>query len=356
MSLFLKFFAALFIFCGLLFSARINLVTTPSFIQEKEKVSSHHKPPKLILGVSTGHSGSTTAQHTLARPGCFSRVESKFEGTIAYYETTWNYTSFHHTCQLVNSTLIPHLYRLAGSNGVLLDVGHYHNRGVVLECLVDLLHVEAAFVRIRRNRYDIATSFSSHYYTPCLNEMSTNEPHPTASLCPHSEERKTAGPVYLNVDDSTWDSVFTPFQRFLWYADEIEEKWNDLITRCRGRTNHPQFYEVTWSTSSELQQGLYTIRARLGCNDTDVSEINKDTPHVAHTKGRQNCSDLIRQDLEYRRWIKFDFEHYNRLFRRYPQNVASSDCKDTRDELVAAIQMYSDNQEVNLNAWILPDK
>lgn len=333
-------------------SLRVNMSSSssqerpPALLQE-ERIK--QRPFKFILGVSTGHSGSTTAHNTILRPGCPGQQVRAFEGTMAWGELNWNHTSYNQTCERVKASLIPRLYQLA-QNKTLIDLGHYHNRGrAVLECLADWLE-ETAFVRIRRNRYDIAMSYSSKYYTPCL---SSTEIHPESSICPHSIERKTAGPVYLNVDDDVWDA-YSPFQRFLWYADEVEERWHILTTKSLLRTKGSQFYQVTWSTSDDLKRGLYEIRKSLGCVDEEQSEINKDTVHIPHKKRGRNCSDLIRQDLEYRRLMKYDKEQSYRLFELFPQNVASSDCMETYGELVAAIRQYSGKQEVGLDAWILP--
>jgi len=309
-------------------------------------------PFKFILGVSTGHSGSTTAQNTMMRPNCpWDNAKSVFEGSIALYETKWKHSSYNQTCERVNNTLIPHLYNLAQSQ-VLVDIGHYHNRGSVLKCLADLLGDSAVFLRIRRNRYDVAMSFSSHFYTPCL---TSNQSHPMVSLCPHSVERGVAGPVYLNVTDVVWDA-FTPFQRFLWYADEVEERWH--VMQSASRTSSPQFHQVTWSTTKELKDGLFAVRASLGCTNDEQLEINKDTNHVPHKAGERNCSDMIRQDLEYRRLMKYgaDKQRYQRLFAAFGQHVDSSDCRDTHDELVAAIRQYSGEGEGDLDVWVLPEK
>lgn len=144
----------------------------------------------------------------------------------------------------------------------LLDLGHFHNRGVaVLQCLADVLGPQGVFIRIRRNRHDVAMSFSSHYYTPC---MTSDNIHPQVSVCPHSQEKATAGPVYLDVADDIWNA-FTPFQRFLWYADEVEERWHQLTSSKKNRSNSPEFYEITWSDSHELKQGLDALRKSRGC-------------------------------------------------------------------------------------------
>ena len=48
-------------------------------------------------------------------------------------------------------------------------MGHFHNRGRVIECLAKYFGDEAVFIHIRRNRYDIARSFIDRrsIQTPC---------------------------------------------------------------------------------------------------------------------------------------------------------------------------------------------
>lgn len=233
----------------------------------------------------------------------------------------------------------------------MLDLGHFHNRGVaVLQCLADVLGPQGVFIRIRRNRHDVAMSFSSHYYTPC---MTSDNIHPQVSVCPHSQEKATAGPVYLDVADDIWNA-FTPFQRFLLYADEVEERWHQLTSSKKNRSNSPEFYEITWSDSHELKQGLDALRKSLGCNDTDKQALNNTKPHVTHKARGRNCSDMIRQDLEYSRAMNYDKQQSQRLFRA--QRVDSHECKDTHDQLVAAIRLYSGDDDMDLDSWILPKR
>lgn len=324
--------------------------TTTTSEQEANRHANTTAPFKFIFGVSTGHAGSTTSQNTTMRDGCPFTSIGAFEYT-AFNELTWKYESINRTCQRVNASLIPRLYQfIPEKNQVFVDLGHYHNRGAVLECLADLLQDKAVFVRIRRNRYDIAMSFSSLYYTPCLT-YEIEQDHPVLSTCPRSTERRQAGPVHLHVRDYIWDS-FTPFQRFLWYADEMEEKWHVLTAKNRGKS--PRFHEITWSSSEELKQGLFELRQSFGCND-EQQEIDKHKIHITHKAGIRNCSDMIRQDLEYRRLMRYsrDKERYQRLFGEFPQHVDSSDCKDSGDELMRAIRQYSDGSEEVLYEWVL---
>jgi len=257
-------------------------------------------------------------------------------------------------------------------NTTFVDMGHWHNRGRVLECLADHFREQAAFVRIRRDRYSIANSFAKEVQTPC---MHGGLPHSIVSVCPRLGE--DAGPVNLPVpSDQIWDAM-TPFQKFLWYADEMEHRWYTLTTTYdidstttttttttsiiatsseqeseeRGR---PAFHEMTWNNADELSQQINELRIGLGCNQASVQNKKQ---HVAHKTRALNCSDFIQQDLQYRRMMNYDNATLQILVSsRFPQHLDSGECMETRQELKEAIEKYaaSEGLQCDENAWVLP--
>jgi hypothetical protein len=116
-----------------------------------------------------------------------------------------------------------------------IDMCHFHNRSRILECLAKYFGESAAFVHIRRNRYDIARSYVGKKHDqikmPCIIDhkiyksrrkkgpKGRDDVHPGLASCPRSGEN--AEPANLTVTDDIWDNSFVPFQRFLWYADEM---------------------------------------------------------------------------------------------------------------------------------------
>uniref|UniRef100_A0A7S3PTT7 Uncharacterized protein n=1 Tax=Chaetoceros debilis TaxID=122233 RepID=A0A7S3PTT7_9STRA len=215
-------------------------------------------------------------------------------------------------------------------NAKFIDLGHFHNRGRTLECFADELKDEVIFIRVRRNRYDIARSFigkkmtrNKHLRTPCKSPV---------SVCPQSGQR--LGAVNLQVADEIWNSM-TPFQRFLWYADEMEHRWHTLITVF----HEPTYHEITWSNSMDLERETAKVRRALGCTSTEIKNTHQ---HIVHKIGKINCTDLIRQDYEYRDLMKYDEEMIKIL---YPsQGWASSnhmrfeECLETKDELDGVVR------------------
>ena len=374
-------------------------------INNKEKKKKKGKyPPFLIFGHSTGHSGSTTFHKTLGKPGCPWNPVSHFEDLYKdefLGEEKWPDDS---KCGLTNSKLIPHLLSRINrtvdefdqdrliryqyqkerqqddsmNHTTYIDMGHFHNRGRILECLAKYFGESAAFVRIRRNRYDIARSFvGTRGKTPCIidNKMyiskkkaSSKGVHPRVAICPRSGEN--SGPVNLKVTDDIWDS-FVPFQRFLWYADEMEHRWHTITkiaydeesynagdikathSRRQQGWGRPRFYDVAWNSGEELKEEVNKLRKQLGC--TSLPKVEKKKAHVSHKTRNLNCSEQIFQDLEYRKLMKYDSKTLEILVSsKFPQHVDSKECKERRTQLEQAIQTFTAGLTFDESEWVLP--
>lgn len=208
--------------------------------------------------------------------------------------------------------------------------------------------------------------------TPCLAldvVNGQNVSHPSVSICPRSTERR--GQVDLSIsNDDIWDSL-TPFQQFLWYADEIEHRWHTLQKRfynnykiapeyrrhIPGGGSKPTFIEVTWDDKEELQDGINWVRGQLGC--TPAMFVTNEHPHVKHDHGALNCSQFIWEDLEYRKKMRFSSKTSNILFpSNLPQHVDSPECREDRAELEMKIREYSKFHGIPYNPgqWKLPDE
>jgi hypothetical protein len=234
------------------------------------------KHPRFIFGHLTGHAGSTSSHASLSKPGCLWETVNHFE-RMAPGEINWKGGDL--DCNMTKNILIPELLTFIDKeanatgksidNTTFIDMGHWHNRGRVIECLADHFREQAAFVRIRRDRYSIANSFARQVQTPCMHGELR---HSKVSICPRSG--KDDRPVNLPVpSDHIWDAM-TRFQNFLWYADKMEHRWYTLTTSEYGididstsnssssiTTSSKQesqergcsaFHEMTWNTAEEL--------------------------------------------------------------------------------------------------------
>jgi hypothetical protein len=224
-----------------------------------------------------------------------------------------------------------------------------------------------------RDKSNNATSTKSSLpQTPCLalNVINGNNvSHPSVSICPRSTEDR--GPVNLAISsDDIWDSL-TPFQQFLWYADEMEHRWYTLQKNfyrsykispefrrhVPGGFGAPTFIEVTWDNKDELHDGVNWVRKQLGC--TPARFVTNEHPHVKHDHGTLNCSSFIWQDLEYRKKMKYSSKAVDILFSsNLPQHVDSPECMETRTELETNIKEYSKFHGIPYNPgqWKLPNE
>ncbi len=172
------------------------------------------KKPKFIFGHTTGHSGSSTVSRSLASAtGCSWNVDPKFERRHPSEVSSYHSRMIHEPedgsdCPLLDGRLMPMLEKLIKlkakrekidqSDVTYLDLGHFHNRFRTLECLADRLQDQVTFIKIRRNRYAIAMSFSKDFMTPCKSSKESKvlidvpegkQLSPALSICPRSDER-----------------------------------------------------------------------------------------------------------------------------------------------------------------------
>ena len=315
--------------------------------------------PRYIFGHSTGHSGSTTSHATLREARCCPwslPSVSSFEKIFQFERPPPEDDD----CTTTRTKLIPMLESLIGREPIAttyLDMGHYRNRGRTLECLAEHTRPgEAVFLHLRRDRYAVANSFinSRGINTPCTVAMDVvhGKPRrPSVALCPHSGEKM--GRVDLPVaSDGVWMSM-TPFQKFLWYVDEMEHRWHGLRLRYEGRG--VRMMEVTWMTSDELRDGLRRVQAHLGCETKNGEgpsrNIANKKKHVKHSVGGLNCSEMVLQDLAYRGMMNYDDGDYDILFARHAQRLDGEDCMDSREDLARAIEVGGGGGE-----WVLPQE
>jgi len=342
--------------------AEQNVVLPINNIQKK---SSSSLNIRYIFGHSTGHSGTTTLHSVLSNTnGCpwdnnSTVVLSKVD-RIAPGEKKWSHEGMN-DCTHTNNNLIPFFHSLIqeevaaatvvgsdsdNSNNIkeamYIDIGHWHNRGRAIECLAKSLSDQATFIHIRRNRYSIASSFTHLKETPCMIDNGGMK-HPGVAVCPRSGER--AGPVNLPLDDSIWDS-FTPFQRFLWYADEMEHRWytlKQMFDNNNGSSyNSPTFYEIEWRNGVELEEGAQYLRRKLGCLEQDTIVVDNKRKHVKPVTQSLNCSSMIEQDLQYQQLMTMNYtdEISKLLFRSSPFGDIN-ECFESRDDLVTIIHKFS---------------
>lgn len=164
----------------------------------------------------------------------------------------------------------------------------------VVECLAKELGSLAAFINLRRNRYDIAVSFTREFRTPCFfgddkNEsaLTDKKEHPSTSYCPLDGQPL----IHLPVPRKTWNDL-TSFQKFLWQADEVTLRYSHMKSNIPG----PRYYELIWSTAADLENGLSELREMFGCEE--AGPVPNKKGHVSHKPGVLNCTEFVLSDLQ----------------------------------------------------------
>eukprot|EP00977_Amphora_coffeiformis_P008763 scaffold1984_cov162-Amphora_coffeaeformis.AAC.12 len=196
-------------------------------------------------------------------------------------------------------------------------------------------------VRIYRNRYQIARSFIKDFSTSCM-RTGDKKNHPVVAVCPWDQ----AGiPNLIVASPEIW-SDFTPFQRFLWYADEMEHRWYTLQRDFPKVT----FWDASWETPEELEEKLQQIRIKLGLPRKE-SRGAPQKNHVKHIEASLNCSDFVTQDLDYRQKMQFNQSTWQILYERRPQHVDYDECKDSRSDVLAVL---GDHYTTHSTEWVLP--
>jgi hypothetical protein len=206
----------------------------PIMVEPRRVLKEKLPPPKVLFGFSTGHVGTTTVEAVLGGNTTHCPWQERL-GSFEYRFPDQNLMinrSQEEQCIWVQESIIPQLKPNVSASwpATYVDMGHFNNLGYVLECLADSPMAaagELAWVRIRRNRYDVARSFSAQFGSPCHDQQYTKDGMhkrtPATSYCPHSQERHNT-PIYLPTPDEVWMGL-TPYQKFLWLADEMEYRF-----------------------------------------------------------------------------------------------------------------------------------
>jgi len=255
-------------------------------------------------------------------------------------------------CKYTRETLLPFLDdKRGGKLHTWIDLGHFHNRGNVLECIAELLGARVAFVGIRRNRHAIARSFvGSGYTTPCFSKGMDGDAGrynaPEVSYCPMDGEIVKNGPVALPVDDVAWLGL-NEYQKFLWMADEIEMRFHKLQKKyaaCR-------YYEITWNDGSELMSAFNQTAQQLGCGGIEEGDMIHRKAHIEHGDKLQNCSESILMDIRYRNSMQYDAYAQDILYHRHRQHIPINECSETREEILDLLRSLG----VDMDDWRVPD-
>ena len=134
------------------------------------------------------------------------------------------------------------IYGLSACTQVWFGSGHQIILGL-LPALVDVLGSHAKFIRLRRNRFDTAYSFTQNHGDPCTDECKF-------CLCPL--DSATRCPPHGHV----WHKL-NSFERYLWAVDEVECQWQALLNSRPSL----KFIEVSYSCRAHCNDSKSIIRS-----------------------------------------------------------------------------------------------
>ena len=265
---------------------------------------------RWVLGVSTGHVATATfSKQKCYRPVLKSRFTFDFEASHSYGDQAGEHA--HHPAaaagikvwyqrlavlnasarrlesrRFVQQVLIPDMLLTAlkattegATNLTFVDMGHHINLGL-MEPLAWLLRPAISFVRVIRSRFGTARSFFAEKKWPCGAGMWT--------LCP-----TTHPDIVLMPTDQVWSSL-SPVQRNLWYIDEVEARWQRLLSTSPGLSH----LTVRWCNRAQVEAAWASIASFVG-----DGAIHPETTCTFHEHGSEsaNISDeaLVVEDRQY---------------------------------------------------------
>lgn len=156
----------------------------------------------------------------------------------------------------------------------------------LLPALIDVLGDRARFVRLRRDQVDVAYSYSRKGQGPCFNRcIFCICPLDAVARCPME------GGLYAQL---------SVFQRYLWFADEVECQWQALLHSRPGL----KYMTLDWAKVIAPEQVVSVARfvgMDVTLQDPNASEQRKNG-HVFKVGTRQrNDTALHAEREEYRR-------------------------------------------------------
>lgn len=138
---------------------------------------------------------------------------------------------------------------------IFFDSGHQIILGLV-PALIQVLGDKVKFVRLRRNKFDVAHSFwAEKGYGPCSSRC-------LFCSCPLDPMTR------LKVPGSIWSSM-SSFQKYLWFVDEVEAQWQSTLE------SFPNINYIETNWNARITSAMFTDIARFA-GATDIEPL----PHV----------------------------------------------------------------------------
>jgi hypothetical protein len=207
----------------------------------------------FVFVVSNGHTGTTFFGKSSSWRDAFGD-EQMLRGLFITHELEadkefakripWGVDYCSKARDYVINQKIPHIEKILKSTeerdhtdvpGTFFGSGHQVGLGMV-PALIDVLGDRAKFVRLRRNKLDVAYSYAQKDGGPCTHRC-------IFCLCPLDAAAR------MPIPGEVWEQL-SVFQQYLWFVDELEGQWQAVL---RGRPNI-NYMEMDWTKVIEPEE------------------------------------------------------------------------------------------------------
>ena len=257
---------------------------------------------KFVFVVSNGHTGTTFFGKGSSWRDAFG--DSQIMGGLyitheteadkeAVKKIPWSRDYCQKARDYVVDQKIPHLEKIlegieqrdrTGDNqpGTFFGSGHQIALGMI-PALIDVLGDSAKFVRLRRNKMDVAYSYAQKNGGPCTHRC-------IFCLCPLDAAAR------MPIPGGLWEEL-SIYQRYLWFVDELEGQWQAVLRRSPGIN----YIEMDWDKKIEPEEfaRLADFTGMAGVKHRPI-EVKKANEHLNHkSKSAKNYTWMEEQVVEY---------------------------------------------------------
>lgn len=263
------------------------------------KIKQPSSEKTFVFVVSNGHTGSTY----LGQAANWRRMFGNkiISGLLAQHEKEanksfvmnlgWNKDFCDASDKYVQTKKIPSIESALDSTGTRtwFGAGHQIITGMV-PALVKALGDNGRFIRLRRNKKDVAFSYSQKRGGPCTAQC-------IYCICPLDASAR------IPVRGEVWEKM-SKYQRYLWFVDELEAQWQATVKTFPGI----KYIEVDWDT--KLTSSMFQKMAAFSgypdytplIADKKVTKVN----HHVRKDRKRNETWMAEQIEEYRKIMEFD--------------------------------------------------
>ena len=170
-----------------------------------------------------------------------------------------------------------------------IESGHQNMLGE-LPGLAQMLGKQVRFVRMRRNRLDVAYSYAQKGEGPC-------SPACIYCLCPLDAIARCP------VDGQTW-GMLTLFQQYLWFVDELECQWQALVHNEPGIVRTDLNWDKSISGEQLLMVAKFSGMDKAVLRNETKKETKRDNDHVkSGSRSTKNYTAMAAEAHQYRKLL-----------------------------------------------------